>query len=127
MDTARGDQVIRCLIEGNSINSTVRMTGVAKNTVLKLLVEIGEACSEYMDGAMRDVPCQRLQTDEAWAFVYAKQKNVKPELEDDGYVGDVWTWVAIDADTKLIPSWLIGTPDPCISSDIHGRSCWLSL
>jgi IS1 family transposase len=113
MDTARRAEVIRCLIKGNSINSTVRITGVAKNTVLKLLVEIGEACSEYMDRAMRDLPCQRLQADEAWAFVYVKQKNVKPEhFEDDGYAGDVWTWVAIDVDTKLIPSWLIGTRDP---------------
>jgi IS1 family transposase len=113
MDTARRAQVIRCLIEGSSINSTVRMTGVAKNTVLKLLVEIGGSCSGYLDATMRDLPCQRLQADEAWAFVYAKQKNVKPEhFEDDGYAGDVWTWVAIDADTKLIPSWLIGTRDP---------------
>jgi len=112
MDTARRAQVIRCLIEGNSINSTVHMTGVAKNTVLKLLVEIGEACSEYLDEAMRNLPCQRLQADEAWSFCYAKQKNVKPEhFSDGGYAGDVWTWVAIDADTKLIPSWFIGLRD----------------
>jgi IS1 family transposase len=126
MDTARRAQVIRCLIEGNSINSTVRMTGVAKNTVLKLLVEIGDACAEYLDGAMRNLPCQRLQADEAWAFVYAKQKNVKPEhFEDDGYAGDVWTWVAIDADTKLIPSWFIGTRDASSArtfiEDLAGR------
>jgi IS1 family transposase len=112
MDTTRRAAVIRCLIEGNSINSTVRMTGAAKNTVLKLLVEIGSACSGYMDRAMRNLKCKRLQTDEAWSFVYAKQKNVKPEhFEDEGYAGDVWTWVAIDADTKLIPSWFIGMRD----------------
>lgn len=83
-DTARRAQVIRCLIEGNSINSTVRMTSVAKNTVLKLLVEIGAACSEYLDGAMRNLSCERLQADEAWSFCYAKQKNVKPTHFDDG-------------------------------------------
>jgi IS1 family transposase len=126
MDTARRAQVIRCLIEGNSINSTVRMTGAAKNTVLKLLIEMGSACSAYMDRAMRNLNCQRLQADEAWSFVYAKQKNVKPRhFEDDGYAGDVWTWVAIDADTKLIPSWLIGTRDPASAhmfmEDLAGR------
>lgn len=112
MDTARRSQVIRCLVEGNSINSTVRMTGVAKNTVLKLLVEIGAVCSQFLDEKMRNLPCERLQADEAWSFVYAKQKNVKPEhFEDGSYAGDVWTWVAIDADTKLIPSWCVGGRD----------------
>jgi IS1 family transposase len=112
MDTARRAQVIRCLVEGNSINSTVRMTGVAKNTVLKLLVEMGEACSSFLDLTMRNLPCERLQADEAWSFVYAKQKNVKPEhFEADAYAGDVWTWVAIDADTKLIPCWCVGGRD----------------
>lgn len=112
MDTARRSQVIRCLIEGNSINSTVRMTGVAKNTVLKLLVEIGAACSRYLDATMRNLHCQRLQADEAWSFCFAKQKNVKPEhFEDGGYAGDVWAWVAIDADSKLIPTWRLGQRD----------------
>ncbi len=126
IDTERRAQEVRCLLEGNSINSTVRMTGVSKNTILKLLVEIGAACSEYMDAIMRDLPCQRLQADEAWAFCYAKQKNVKPEhFEAGGYAGDVWTWVAIDADTKLIPSWLIGTRDAASArtfiEDLAGR------
>lgn len=126
MDTARRSQVVRCLIEGNSINSTVRMTGVAKNTVLKLLVEIGAACSDYLDTVMRNLPCQRLQADEAWSFCYAKQKNVKPKhFDDGGYAGDVWTWVAIDADTKLIPSWLIGLRDAAAArtfmEDLAGR------
>ena len=112
MDTTRRAQVIRCLVEGNSINSTSRMTGVAKNTILKLLVEIGAACSRYLDVTMRGLKCERLQADEAWSFCYAKQKNVKPEhFEDGGYAGDVWAWVAIDADTKLIPSWLLGKRD----------------
>lgn len=126
MDTVRRAQVVRCLIEGNSINSTVRMTGVAKNTVLKLLVEIGAACSEYLDATMQNLPCQRLQADEAWSFCFAKQKNVKPKhFEDGGYSGDIWTWVAIDADTKLIPSWFIGLRDAASArtfiEDLAGR------
>ena len=112
MDTARRAQVIRCLVEGNSINSTCRMTGVAKNTILKLLVEIGASCSAFLDKTMRNLKCERLQADEAWSFCYAKQKNVKPEhFEDGGYAGDVWAWVAIDANIKLIPSWLLGKRD----------------
>jgi IS1 family transposase len=103
-------QVIGCLVEGNSIRGTVRMTGVAKNTVTKLLVDLGIACSVYMDRAMRDLPCETLQVDEIWAFVGAKQKNVKPDKLAEGW-GDVWTWVAIDADTKLVPSYRIGPRD----------------
>jgi IS1 family transposase len=109
MDTARRAQVVRCLIEGSSVNSTVRMTGVSKVTILKLLVELGAACADYMDVTMRDLPCERIQADETWAFCFAKRKNVKPvHFENGGYAGDIWKWVAIDADTKLIPSWLIG-------------------
>jgi len=126
MDTARRAQVIRCLIEGNSINSTVRMTGVAKNTVLKLLVEIGDACAEYLDGAMRNLSCQRLQADEAWSFCFAKAKNVKPShFDNGGYAGDVWAWVALDADTKLIPTWTLGRRDAATArefiDDLAGR------
>jgi len=77
------------------------MTGVAKHTVLKLLVDLGSACAEFLDETMRDLPCERIQVDEIWQFVYAKQKNVKPKhFDDGGFAGDVWTWVAIDADTK---------------------------
>lgn len=111
-DTARRAQVIRCLIEGNSINSTVRMTGIAKNTVLKLLVEMGAACSAFLDERMRNLNCERLQADEAWSFCFAKAKNVKPRhFDDGGYAGDVWAWVALDADTKLIPTWTLGRRD----------------
>jgi IS1 family transposase len=102
-------QVIGCLVEGNSIRSTVRMTGVAKNTVTKLLVDMGTACSVYMDVTMRDLPCERLQVDEIWAFVGSKQKNVPAGKE--GEYGDIWTWVALDADTKLVPSYRIGGRD----------------
>src|SRR5450755_1299286 len=104
MDTARRAQVIRCLIEGNSINSTVRMTGVAKNTVLKLLVEVGAACSGFLNEIMRDLPCTPFQADEAWSFCYCKQKQVTADIAEKRIAGDVWAWVAIDADTKLIPS-----------------------
>src|SRR5579863_9991945 len=79
MNTARRAQVVRCLIEGCSINSTVRMTGVAKHTILKLLVELGAVCVKFLDETMHDLPCQRIQVDEIWQFVGAKQKNVTPE------------------------------------------------
>jgi len=102
-------QVIACLVEGNSIRATCRMTGVAKNTVTKLLKDMGTVCSIHMDRLMRDLPCERIQCDEIWAFVYAKQKNVPPEKRAEA--GDVWTHIAIDSDTKLVPSFLIGPRD----------------
>jgi IS1 family transposase len=117
LDTTRRAQVIRCLVEGNSIRSTVRMTGVAKNTVAKLLVEIGAACSEYQDQVMRNLPCQRVQCDEIWAFVGCKQKNVTAEKAERTVCGDVWTWTAIDAESKLIPCWLIGQRDAIAARD----------
>jgi DDE domain len=120
MDTARRAQVVRCLVEGNSINSTVRMTGAAKNTILKLLVQLGSACSKFLDETMRNLPCQRLQADEAWSFCYCKQKQVTPEISEQHTAGDVWVWAAIDADTKLIPSWLLGKRDAgCATEFIH--------
>ena len=104
-------QVIAALVEGNSVRATVRMTGVAKNTIAKLVTELGPACAAYMDRALRNLQCKRIQCDETWSFVYAKQKNVPAEkIAQFGY-GDVWTWVAIDADTKLVCSWLVGNRD----------------
>jgi len=118
LDTAKRAQIVRCLIEGCSIRSTVRMTGASKNTVAKLLIELGAACTRFMDGAMRDLPCKRVQADEIWSFVGAKQKNVKPHhFENDGYAGDVWTWTAIDADTKLVPCWMLGDRDAIAARD----------
>ena len=114
LDRARRIAVVKCLIEGMSIRSTVRISGVAKTTVVKLLVELGAACSVYMDGAMRDLPCQRIQADEIWSFVGAKEKNVTPE--NQAY-GDVWTWTAIDADTKLVPCWMLGARDASAARD----------
>lgn len=111
LDTSRRVQVIRCLCEGNSIRSTVRITGVAKNTVAKLLLEIGAACTRYQNETMRNLKCQRIQCDEIWSFVYAKEKNVTISIAEKRVAGSVWTWTAIDADTKLIPCWLIGKRD----------------
>jgi IS1 family transposase len=84
------------------------MTGVAKKTVMRLLVEIGAVCSRYQDEAFRNLNCRRLQVDELWQFVGAKQKNLTPENIARGAVGDTWLWVAIDAETKIVPSWLLG-------------------
>lgn len=104
-------QVIAALVEGNSVRATVRMTGVAKNTIAKLVTELGPACAAYMDRTLRNLPCKRIQCDETWSFVYAKQKNVPAELAGRFGYGDVWTWVAMDADTKLVCSWLVGPRD----------------
>ena len=104
-------QVVAALVEGNSINATVRMTGVAKNTILKLLDELGPVCSEYQNSVMRNLKCKRIQCDEIWQFCYAKEKNVPADKKGQFGFGDVWTWVAIDADTKLIPTFMLGNRD----------------
>ena len=111
LSTAKRAAVVAALVEGCSIRATVRMTGVAKNTVTKLLIELGAACTKYQDETLRNLPCRRLQCDEIWSFVYAKAKNVERAKSAPEVAGDVWTWTAIDADTKLVPSWLIGTRD----------------
>lgn len=109
LDPAKQTQVVAALVEGNSIRATVRMTGVAKNTITKLLLELGAACSEYMNRTLVNLPCQRVQMDEIWSFIGAKNDNVTPKIrERNPHAGDVWTWVAMDADTKLICSWLVG-------------------
>lgn len=109
LDRQTRTRVIDCLIEGCSIRATVRMTGVAKKTVMRLLVEIGEVCTSYQDQAFRNLPCRRLQLDELWAWIYCKDKNRTPEIAaKHPDAGDVWLWVAVDADTKLVPSWALG-------------------
>lgn len=100
-------QVIGCLVEGMSIRATVRITGAAKNTVVKLLAEVGQACREYQDKVFRNLSCKRIQCDEIWSFCYSKEKNVPTEVRGIFGFGDVWTWTAICADTKLVPSWLV--------------------
>src|SRR5947209_3359431 len=88
-------RIIGCLVEGNSIRATVMLTVAAKNTVLKLLVDLGAACSLYQDEAMRNLSSRRLQCDEIWSFCYAKEKNVSPTKQGQFGYGDVWTWTAI--------------------------------
>jgi IS1 family transposase len=100
-------KVVAALVEGNSLRSTSRMTGIARNTITKLLVDLGEASMRYHDVNVRNVRVRRLQCDEIWAYVGAKQKNASPEKKEIGW-GDVWTWVGIDADTKLVVSYLVG-------------------
>ena len=104
--------VVAALVEGNSIRATVRMTGVAKKTVIKLLVDLGRACLEYQDRTLRGLHCKRIQCDEIWSFCYGKQKNLPENLRyRDGY-GDVWTWTAICADSKLVACWHVGNRNP---------------
>jgi IS1 family transposase len=108
LSTEKRAQIIGCLVEGNSIRATVRMTGAAKNTITKLLVDLGEACAEYQDGVLVDLPCKVIEADEIWAYCYAKNKNVPEEFKGTYGYGDVWTFTALCADTKLVPSWLVG-------------------
>jgi len=112
LDTARRAQIVSGIVEGCSIRSISRMTGASKNTIVKLLIELGAVCADYMDKNLVNLPCKRVQVDEIWSFCYAKAKNVTPEIKaKNPAAGDVWTWVAIDADTKLIPSWIVGPRD----------------
>lgn len=107
-------QIIRCLVEGNSIRSTSRLTGAARNTITTLLVQLGKACAAFQDRTLRNLTSTRIECDEIWSFCYAKAKNVPEQFSREFGYGDVWTWVAIDPDTKLVPSWLVGmrdTPD----------------
>jgi IS1 family transposase len=99
------------LVEGNSIRSTTRLTGVSLPTVLKLLVDLGAVCSQYQDATLRELPCKRVQADECWSYVGAKKANVPESKRGVFGFGDVWTWVAICADTKLVPSWRVGPRD----------------
>jgi IS1 family transposase len=101
-------KVLNCLIEGCSMRSTSRLTGAAKKTVERLLVSAGNACAEYHDKTMRNLTCKILQVDEIWSFTYSKQANVPEHLQDIPEFGDTWTWVALDSETKLIPSWHVG-------------------
>ena len=110
--------VIAALVEGCSVRATSRLTGVAKGTILRLLAEVGTACAEYQDAVFRNLPCKRVQVDEIWSFVGAKQKNVTAKMFDNGgFAGDTWTFVAIDADTKLVLNWLVGRRDAGYATD----------
>jgi IS1 family transposase len=109
-DTDRA-AVVAALVEGCSIRATARMTGVARNTVTKLLLDLAEVCAAYSNAKLVNLPCRRLQVDEIWEFCYAKAKNVPASKRGVFGFGDVWTFCAIDADTKLVPSWLVGLRD----------------
>jgi uncharacterized protein YerC len=109
-------RILHLLCEGSSIRAVTRLTGASKNTVTKLVVDAGRACLDYQNRAFVNLTCKRIQVDEIWSFVYAKALNAPIEKKISGQAGDVWTWTAIDADTKLIPSWYIG--------DRSGHSAW---
>jgi IS1 family transposase len=104
-------QLISVLVEGNSLRATARICDVAFNTVLKFVPEIGQACAEYQDKAFLNLKCKRIQCDEIWSFCYAKQKNLPEDKQGIFGYGDVWTWVAMDAETKLVPSFMVGRRD----------------
>jgi IS1 family transposase len=101
-------KVIQCLVEGNSIRGTVRITGTAKGTILRLLEDVGKACAKYQDEHLRNLSCKRIECDEIWSFCGIKEKNLS--LRDQGKfgIGSVWTWTAIDSDTRLVPCWFVG-------------------
>jgi IS1 family transposase len=111
LSTQKRVAVISALVEGMSIRSVVRMTGVSKNTVVKLLEDIGHACAVYQDKIFRDLNCKRIECDEIWSFVHAKEGHLPKELQGVFGYGDVYTWVAIDAETKLVPCWNVGRRD----------------
>jgi IS1 family transposase len=118
--TPRRVAVVAALVEGNSIRATSRMTGVCKPTVLRLLAELGAACVEYHDAAVRGLTVRRLQCDEIWSFCYAKAKNVPDEKKGTFGYGDVWVWTALDADTKLMVSYLVGPRTPPMAYELLG-------
>lgn len=103
-------RVVSCLVEGNSLRSTVRMTGIHRTTIQNLLVDLGKACSDYQDKTFRNLRLNRIQCDEIWSFCGSKEKNTSAEKKAQGW-GDVWTWTALDAQTKLVPCWFVGPRD----------------
>ena len=104
-------RILHLLCEGNSIRATVRLTGASKNTIAKLLVTAGQACMDYQDRVLVNLNCKRIEVDELWSFVGSKEKNVPADKKGMGEMGDVWTWVAICAESKLVPAWYIGDRD----------------
>jgi IS1 family transposase len=117
LSTAERARVVSCLVEGNSLRATSRMTGVARMTVEKLLRDLGTACERYQGDALRNLSCKRVQCDEIWSFCYAKAKNVPADKKGTFGYGDIWTWTAICADTKLAVSWLVSTRDAGAAHD----------
>ena len=118
LERAKKILILKCLVEGMSIRSVSRITGVSRNTITKLLIDAGQACGEYQDRVFQDLNCKRIQVDEAWCFVYAKAKNVPRAKSAPAEAGDVWTWVAMDADTKLVPCWRVGDRSGATAIDL---------
>ena len=117
LTTEKRIALVAALVEGCGLRATARMTGVARMTVEKLLRDLGAACAQYQDEHLRNLTCRRIECDEIWSFVYAKQKNVERAKNAPEGAGDVWTWTAIDADTKLVLSWRIGPRDLATAYD----------
>jgi IS1 family transposase len=118
LSIAKQTAIITALVEGCSVRSTARMTGVSKGAVLRTVVKVGRACQQYQDATIRNVKAKRVQVDEIWSFCCAKQRNVTQEVWNRaGYAGDVWTFTAIDADTKLVISWAVGRRDAGCAAD----------
>ena len=111
LDTNRRVQILGLLVEGNSLRAASRLSGCSFNTVTKLLVDAGKVCAAYHDEHVRNLKCRRVQCDEIWTFTYAKQKNVETAKAAPAEAGDTWTWTAIDADSKLAVTWLVGSRD----------------
>lgn len=111
LPVAKRAQILGLLVEGMSLRAASRISDCSINTVTKLLVDVGIACAEYQDKALRNLPCKRIQCDEIWSFVGAKQKNVPADRKGEGDMGDVWTWTALCPDTKIIASWAVGSRD----------------
>lgn len=107
LSIAKRTELLACLVEGNSLRATARMTGASVNTVMKFVADVGRVCSIYQDKTFRNLQCKRLQCDEIWSFVGAKKKNASDEKKAQGW-GDAWTWVALDTETKLVPCWFVG-------------------
>ncbi len=110
-DTKERAQILQMLCEGMAIRAVARITGRSKNTISKLLVDAGKVCSAYQDEHFRDLEARRVEVDEIWSFVYTKKKNVAKAKDAPEGAGDIWTWTAIDADSKLVMSWLVGGRD----------------
>jgi len=108
LDIKKRAQILHLLVEGNSLRATARICDVSRNTVDKLLRDVGAACLDYQEKALRNLPCKRVQCDEIWSFVHTKERNLPEEERARFGVGDVWTWTAICADTKLVPCWHVG-------------------